>query len=95
MAAYGAAAKGNTLLNYAGVQRDLVEFVCDAAPSKQDKYMPGSHIPILEPSYLQERTVDFVLILPWNLADEIAGQLSYLRKSGTKFVTAVPELRVF
>ena len=95
VAAYGAAAKGNTLLNYAGVQRDLVEFVCDAAPSKQDKYMPGSHIPILDPSHLQKRAVNFVLILPWNLADEIAQQLSYLRKGGTKFVVAVPELRIF
>ncbi len=95
VAAYGAAAKGNTLLNYAGVQRDLVEFVCDAAPSKQGKYMPGSHIPILDPSHLQKRAVDFVLILPWNLADEIAQQLSYLRKGGTKFVIAVPELRIF
>lgn len=95
VAAYGAAAKGNTLLNFAGVQKDLVEFVCDAAPSKQKKYMPGSHIPILDPSHLQKRAVDFVLILPWNLADEIAEQLSYLRKGGTKFVIAVPELRIF
>ena len=95
VAAYGAAAKGNTLLNYAGVQRDLVKFVCDAAPSKQKKFMPGSHIPILDPSQLQKEAVDFVLFLPWNLADEIAQQLSYLRKSGTKFVVAVPELRIF
>ena len=93
--AYGAAAKGNTLLNYAGVQSDLLEFVCDAAPSKQEKYLPGSHIPIVDPSCLQGLAVDYVLILPWNLADEISHQLDYLREKGTKFVSAVPELRIF
>ena len=93
--AYGAAAKGNTLLNYAGVQSDLLEFVCDAAPSKQEKYLPGSHIPIVDPSCLQGLAVDYVMILPWNLADEISHQLDYLREKGAKFVSAVPELRIF
>ena len=95
VAAYGAAAKGNTLLNFAGIKNNLIEFVCDAAPSKQNKYMPGSHIPILDPTNLQNIQVDYVLILPWNLANEITEQLSFLRKNGTKFVIAIPELLIF
>lgn len=94
VAAYGAAAKGNTLLNYAGVRPDLVSFVCDAAPSKQGKFLPGSHIPILPPAALAERRPDFVLILPWNIADEVRKQLAHLAAEGTRFVTAVPELRI-
>lgn len=94
VAAYGAAAKGNTLLNYAGVKPDLLPFVCDAAPSKQGMLMPGSHIPILPPEALVERRPDYVLILPWNIADEVQGQLSALADKGTRFVTAVPEIRV-
>jgi hypothetical protein len=94
VAAYGAAAKGNTLLNYAGVKPDLLPFVCDAAPSKQGKLMPGSHIPILPPSALQEARPDYLLILPWNIADEVKRQLAELAVQGTQFVTAVPEVRV-
>ena len=94
VAAYGAAAKGNTLLNYAGVKPDLLPFVCDAAPSKQGKLMPGSHIPILPPSVLAERRPDYVVILPWNIADEVRRQLADLAARGTRFVTAVPEVRV-
>lgn len=94
VAAYGAAAKGNTLLNYAGVKPDLLPFVCDAAPSKQGMLMPGSHIPILPPEALVKRRPDYVLILPWNIADEVQGQLSQLADKGTRFVTAVPEIRV-
>jgi len=94
VAAYGAAAKGNTLLNYAGVKPDLLPFVCDAAPSKQGKLMPGSHIPILPPSVLEEKRPDYVLILPWNIADEVKRQLAGLAAQGTRFVTAVPEVRV-
>ena len=92
--AYGAAAKGNTLLNYAGVKPDLLPTVCDAALSKQGRFLPGSHIPIASPEYLKERKPDFVLILPWNIADEVRRQNSALVKSGTKFVTAVPKLIV-
>ena len=92
--AYGAAAKGNTLLNYAGVKSDLVEFVCDAAKAKQGKFMPGSHIPIICPELLYDNEPKFVLILPWNIADEIILQNSRMQKSGTKFVTAVPNLCV-
>ena len=94
VAAYGAAAKGNTLLNYAGVKPDLLAFVCDAAPSKQGKYLPGSHLPILPPQALSERRPDEVLILPWNIAQEVCHQLADLTKQGTRFVTAVPTLQV-
>jgi len=95
VAAYGAAAKGNTLLNYAGVKPDLLPFVCDAAPSKQGKWMPGSHIPILPPSALTDRRPDFLLILPWNIAAEVRQQNIALERLGTRFVTAIPELTVF
>jgi hypothetical protein len=94
VAAYGAAAKGNTLLNYAGVKPDLVEFVCDAALAKQGKFMPGSHIPILHPSEMLNRLFDWVLILPWNIAPEVVQQNAVLKTKGVSFVTAVPELTV-
>jgi hypothetical protein len=93
VAAYGAAAKGNTLMNYAGVKNDLIDFVCDAAPSKQGKFMPGSHIPILPPAELAKRKPDWVVILPWNIADEVIEQQEEFLGGG-KFVIAVPELRV-
>jgi hypothetical protein len=92
--AYGAAAKGNTLLNYAGVKPDLVEFVCDAAQAKQDKFMPGSHIPILHPSEMLNRTFDYVLVLPWNIAPEVVQQNAALKIKGVSFVTAVPGLAI-
>ncbi len=92
--AYGAAAKGNTLLNYAGIKPDLVEFVCDAARAKQGRFLPGSHIPILHPSEMSSRTFDYVLILPWNIASEVEQQNAELKKKGVCFVTSVPELRV-
>lgn len=92
--AYGAAAKGNTLLNYAGVKPDLLPFVCDAAPAKQGKYMPGSHIPILSPQAIAARRPDFIVILPWNLSDEVMEQLSFARSWGAQFVTAVPRLAI-
>jgi len=94
VAAYGAAAKGNTLLNYAGVKSDLVPFVCDAAQSKQGKFMPGSHIPILEPTALADYQPYYVLILPWNIAAEVKQQNVVFRENGVQFVTAVPELTV-
>jgi len=95
VAAYGAAAKGNTLLNYAGVKPDLMTFVCDAAASKQGKFMPGSHIPILAPAQLRERKPDYIIILPWNIADEVVKANDFVREWGGQFVVAVPELRVF
>ena len=94
VAAYGAAAKGNTLMNYAGIKHDLIEFVCDAAPSKQGKFMPGSHIPILAPEELARRKPDWVVILPWNIADEVIQQQKKVLEWGGKFVIAVPELKV-
>jgi SAM-dependent methyltransferase len=94
VAAYGAAAKGNTLLNYAGVKPDLLPFVCDAAAAKQGKFMPGSHIPIVAPTALGETRLDYLLILPWNIAAEVIQQNARLAELGTKFVTAVPELAV-
>lgn len=95
VAAYGAAAKGNTLMNYAGVKPDLVSLVCDAAASKQGKFMPGSHIPILAPKELRERRPDYVLILPWNIADEVVKANEFVREWGGEFVVAVPALRIF
>ncbi len=94
VAAYGAAAKGNTLLNFAGVRPDLLPYVCDAAPSKQGKFLPGSHIPILSPAALNKYRPDYVLILPWNIATEIREQNASLREWGGKFVTAVPAMRI-
>jgi SAM-dependent methyltransferase len=94
VAAYGAAAKGNTLLNYAGVKPDLLPFVCDAAVAKQGKFMPGSHIPILPPDALQEMKPDFILILPWNIADEVRSQQFKPREWGGRFVVAVPRLQI-
>ena len=94
VAAYGAAAKGNTLMNYAGIKSDLVHYVCDAAAAKQGKFMPGSHLPILPPTAIAERRPKYVLILPWNLKAEVTEQLSYIREWGGKFVSAVPELAI-
>ena len=90
--AYGAAAKGNTLLNYAGVKPDLLPYVCDAAAAKQGKFMPGSHIPIFPPCELANGQPDYVLVLPWNLLDEVQQQNAELKVKGVRFVTAVPEL---
>lgn len=94
VAAYGAAAKGNTLLNYAGVKPDLLPFVCDAATAKQGKFMPGSHIPILAPNVLLEQRADYVVILAWNIKSEVITQLEHVGTWGGRFVTAVPTLEV-
>ena len=92
---YGAAAKGNTLLNYGGVKPDLLSYVCDAAPSKQNKFMPSSHIPILNPDVIKETKPDYVVILPWNIKEEVMTKLAYITNWGGQFVTAVPELKVW
>ena len=91
---YGAAAKGNSLLNFAGVKPDLLPFICDAAPSKQNKFMPGSHISILPPDALITADADFVLILPWNIAKEVMEKTKPLLPTKTRYVVAVPELMV-
>ena len=91
---YGAAAKGNTLLNHAGVGPDLLSHVIDRNPAKQGKYLPGSRIPIREEALLKQLRPDFVLILPWNLREEVVEQLAYIREWGGRFVTVVPVLRI-
>lgn len=95
VAAYGAAAKGNTLLNFAGVRPDLVSFVVDRNPNKQGKFMPGSRIPIRDEKALKSERPDYVVLLPWNLRDELVKQLDYVRDWGGRFVTAIPELALF
>jgi len=94
VAAYGAAAKGNTLLNYCGIKADLIEYVVDANPHKQNKYLPASHIPVVNEAFLKENKPDFVLILPWNLKDEITKQLSYISDWNGKFVLPIPAIEV-
>jgi hypothetical protein len=93
--AYGAAAKGNTLLNFSGVKPDLIPYVVDRNPAKQTQYMPGSRIPIVHESRLIEDRPDIVVILPWNLRDELTKQLGYVKDWGGRFVTFVPELTVW
>lgn len=92
--AYGAAAKGNTVLNYAGVRAGLLPWVVDRNPSKQGQYLPGSRIPIVDEERLQREKPDYVLILPWNLKAEVMGQLAYIREWGGQFVCAVPRIEV-
>lgn len=94
VAAYGAAAKGNTLLNYAGIKPDLLPYVCDAAPSKQGKFLPGTHIPIVRPDILSAQQPDTVLILPWNIQAEVMAEHGYVREWGGSFVVAIPQLRI-
>jgi SAM-dependent methyltransferase len=94
VAAYGAAAKGNTLLNYAGVKPDLLPYVVDASPHKQGRYLPGSRIEVVAEARLRADQPEFVIILPWNLKQEITEQLAYIRDWGGQFVTAVPHLEV-
>lgn len=91
---YGAAAKGNTLMNYAGVHPDLLGYVVDASPHKQGRYLPGSRIPVVDEARIRESRPDYVVILPWNLREEIIAQLAYIREWGGKFATAVPKLVV-
>jgi SAM-dependent methyltransferase len=95
IAAYGAAAKGNTLLNYCGVGRDMIDFVCDRNPAKQGLFLPGTGIPVLGPDAVMERRPDVVVILPWNLKDEIAGQLGDIRTWGGRFLVPIPTVEMF
>ena len=94
VAAFGAAAKGNTLLNYAGIRQDLISYVCDSAPSKQYKFLPGSRIPIYPPEYLLKNPPNYLLVLPWNIAHEIVKQLEILKKSKTKIFIAIPKIKI-
>jgi SAM-dependent methyltransferase len=95
VAGYGAAAKGNTLLNYCGIKPDLIPFVSDASPHKQGRFLPGSHIPVVSEAMIHSAKPDYVIIFPWNLRSEIAQQLSYISEWGGKFVVAIPGLEVF
>lgn len=94
VAGYGAAAKGNTLLNYAGIRPDLLAWVADASPHKQGKFLPGSRIPVVAPERLLQEQPDYVLVLPWNLLDEVRQQYPQVPQWGGQFVIAVPELRL-
>lgn len=91
---YGAPAKGNTLLNYCGIRTDFVDYTCDRSPHKQSLFLPGTHIPIYSPAKIKETKPDYVLILPWNLKDEITEQLAYIQEWGGKFVVPIPEVEV-
>ena len=96
VAVYGAAAKGNTLLNYCGIKgTGLIQFAVDASPFKQGKYLPGSHIPVYSEQKIKDEKPDSVIILPWNIRDEIEQQLAYIRQWGGKFLTVIPELEIF
>ncbi len=95
VAAYGAAAKGNTMLNYCGVKNDLIKYVVDANPHKQNKFLPASHIPVVNEDFLKNDKPDYVIILPWNLKEEISEQLNYIKNWDAKFVTAIPGLEIF
>ena len=94
VAGYGAAAKGNTLLNFAGIKKDLLHFVVDASPHKQNKFLPGVHIPVFSEQKIKDEKPDYIVILPWNLKEEISAQLSYIKDWGGKFVVAVPQLEI-
>jgi 2-polyprenyl-3-methyl-5-hydroxy-6-metoxy-1,4-benzoquinol methylase len=95
VAGYGAAAKGNTLLNYCGVKSDFIEFVADANPHKQGKYLPGSHIAVSDENHLKQNKPDYVIIFPWNIRNEVAAQLSYIKNWNGQFVVSIPSLEEF
>ena len=92
---YGAPAKGNTLLNYCGVRTDLVDYTVDRSPHKQGHFLPGVHIPIYAPDRIRQTRPDYVLILPWNLREEVMQQMSYIREWGGRFVVPIPEVQVY
>jgi 2-polyprenyl-3-methyl-5-hydroxy-6-metoxy-1,4-benzoquinol methylase len=95
IAGYGAPGKGNTLLNYCGIRGDFIEYTVDRNPYKQGKYLPGTHIPILAPEQLSQTRPDYIMILPWNLKEEIMAQLAYTREWGAQFVVPIPEVEVY
>ena len=94
VAGYGAPGKGNTLLNHCGIRSDVLEYTVDRSPFKQGKFLPGTHIPIYAPDRLAETRPDYVLVLPWNLRDEISQQLAYVRSWGARLVFPIPELEI-
>ena len=94
VAGYGAAAKGSTLINFAGLHSDLIPYVVDKSPAKQGKFLPGSRIPIVDADRIRQERPDYILILPWNIREEIEEELDYVRQWGGRFVTAIPKLGV-
>ena len=94
IAGYGAPGKGNTLLNFCGIRTDLLDYTVDRNPYKQGQFLPGTHIPIKHPEVLEQDRPDYILILPWNLKDEIVEQLAYAREWGAQFVVPIPEVQV-
>ena len=94
VAGYGAPGKGNTLLNHCGIRSDLLQYTVDRSPVKQGKFLPGTHIPIYAPERLAETRPDYVLVLPWNLRDEISRQLDYVRSWGGRLVFPIPALEI-
>ena len=93
-AGYGAPAKGNTLLNYCGIRTDFIDFTVDRNPAKQGRFLPGTGIPILAPDELRRAKPDYVLILPWNVKDEIISQMSFIREWGGTFIVPVPQVQI-
>jgi hypothetical protein len=92
---YGAPAKGNTLLNYCGILPDTISYTVDRSPHKQGLFLPGTHIPIYHPDHIHTTRPDYLLILPWNLKDEIMAQMAYIRQWGGQFVVFIPEVRIY
>jgi hypothetical protein len=92
---YGAPGKGNTLLNYCGIGTDFLDYTVDRNPYKHGKFLPGTHIPIFHPGKIRDTQPDYVLILPWNLQDEIMAQIAYIRDWGGQFLVAIPEVRLY
>jgi C-methyltransferase C-terminal domain len=95
VAGYGAPGKSATLLNFCGIGKDLIEFTVDRSPHKQGRFLPGTHIPIYHPDRIREEKPDYVLILPWNLKDEIMSQLRFIREWGGQFVVPIPRVTVY
>ena len=91
---YGAPAKGNTLLNYCGIRADFIDYTVDRSPYKQGYYLPGVRIPIFPPDRIKQSKPDYVLILPWNIRDEVMQQMAYIREWGGRFVVPIPEVTV-
>jgi hypothetical protein len=95
VAGYGAPAKGNTLLNYCGIRSDFLDYTVDRSPHKQGRYLPGTRIPIYHPDRIRETKPDYLLILPWNLKDEVMAQMACIREWGGQFVVPIPEVQVY
>ena len=95
IAGYGAPGKGNTLLNYCGIRQDFIDYTVDRNPFKHDKYLPGTRIPIFAPDKLAETKPDYILLLPWNLKEELTEQLRYTREWGARLIVPIPEVEIF